>query len=254
MIRLHRPPEPASLPPERAIRLAAARLAVAAGRAVARGGYGIVKPDLYAMQHHKCCYCEKREEQDKYRDVEHFRPLSTYWWLGWTWENLLFSCWDCNREYKRNQFPLRPGSTPLVAEHAPPGDEVPLLLDPADPAIDPMDEIQFRRVKIHSREYWKPFGLTDRGWATIRVCGLDRATILDHYTAHVRDAVRPKLEPFFAAHKCGETRDAVDAWNRARRGLLGPARPFRALSHDALGVLVPATMRAQYRLELTRPA
>lgn len=191
--------------------------------------------------------------QAKYRDVEHYRPKAYYWWLAWTWNNLLFACMDCNRDHKKDQFPLADGSTPLVAEHAPPGSEQPLVLDPFDPAIDPLQEIQFRSVKVQGKERWQPFGLTARGVRTIEVCGLDRPGLLTSYTDHVTREVRPKLDPLFAAAKAA-VKAAVKAWSSAKRALLHPARPFRALSYDALSALVPLAVREEYNLGLERPS
>lgn len=254
MIRFDRGLEPASLGRARAEGLAAAREAIRTGAPLELAGYEVVKAELFAAQQRKCCYCEKLQEQAKHRDVEHFRPKARYWWLAWTWDNLLFACIDCNREYKKTQFPLASGSCALAAEQAPPGDERPLLIDPADPASDPLAEIEFRREKIASRERWVPYGLTERGRETIRVCGLDRPGLLTLYADHVRDVVRPKLEAFFAAHAREDVRAAIKAWDTAKRGLLGRERPFRALSHDALKRLVPEALRARYGLELPRPA
>lgn len=128
MIRLTRGPEPDSLVPIREEQLADARKAVAAGRKIRFDGYSVVKREIFGAQHRKCCYCEKLEEQAKYRDVEHYRPKAYYWWLAWTWDNLLFACMDCNRDHKKDQFPLADGSTPLVAEQAPPASERPLVI------------------------------------------------------------------------------------------------------------------------------
>lgn len=254
MIRIDRGAEPAALAPIRSERVALARAALQSGAAIDFRGHDVVKPALFAAQHRKCCYCEKLEEQAKYRDVEHFRPKATYWWLAWTWDNLLFACIDCNREYKGEQFPLASGSSALVAEQSPPGGELPLLIDPADRTSDPLDEIEFRRETIQSRERWKPYGLTPRGRRTIEVCGLDRPGLLTLYASHVRDLVRPKLTAFLSAHKLADVQAATRAWETAKRGLLGRERPFRALSHDALKVLVPAPVRARYGLLLARPA
>jgi hypothetical protein len=254
VIGFARPAEPAALPPLRAAKLAAARTAKASGAKVDFTEYDVVKPALFAMQHGKCCYCEKREEQAKYRDVEHYRPKVLYWWLTWTWENLLFACIDCNREQKRDRFPLSPEGPRLVPEQAPPGEERPLVLDPSDRLMDPAREIEFRRERVSGRERWVPHGVTPRGSETIAVCGLDRPNLLDLYTYHVVHGVRPKLDAFFTAHREGDAQDAFKAWERTKRGLLLPGgAPFRALSHDALNMLVPVELRERYRLVLDRP-
>ena len=254
MIRIARVLEPASLAPVRNQGLSDARDALLQKKKIVFEGYDVVKKDLAAMQHQKRCYCEKRQEQAKYRDVEHYRPKSLYWWLAWTWENLLFACIDCNRDQKRDRFPLEPGSTSLVAEQAPPVGERPLLLDPSDSSVEPTKEIVFFRERIQGKERWIPRGVSARGRATIEVSGLDRPTLLDLYAEHVLHAVRPKLESFFAAHQASNGRAAFEAWETARRGLLARARPFRALSYDALNVFVPAGLRASYPLTLDRPA
>jgi hypothetical protein len=253
VIRIAREPEPAGFAIIRDSKLQDARDAIAQGKRIQFKEYDYVKTDLARMQYNKCCYCEKLEEQAKYRDVEHYRPKSAYWWLTWTWENLLFACIDCNREHKRDQFPLSPGDKALVAELSPPGGEHPLVLDPSDPGIDPTTEITFRREFIHKRERWVPRGLTERGRTTIEVCGLDRPNLLDLYTDHVKHRVRPRLEPLFKADHEGHTRMVLETWNTAKRALLARARPFRALSYDALLVIVSPAYRDRYRLTLDRP-
>jgi uncharacterized protein (TIGR02646 family) len=253
MIRIARCAEPAGLHAVRDERLEAAREAIGASTKFHFTEYDIVKPALAVMQHNKCCYCEKREEQAKYRDVEHYRPKSVYWWLAWTWENLLFSCVDCNREHKRDRFPLSSADRALVAEQAPPGGERPMVLDPTDPRSDPMTHIEFRREKVQGRERWTPYGTTERGWQTIDVCGLARPGLLTLYKAHVDEHVRPRLERFEATLREQDSQAVFRTWDSVRRGLLARERPFRALSHDALNVLVPAAVRDRCRLELVRP-
>ena len=253
MIRIARTPEPAALTPVRVEELVKAREARAVGGQTDFKGYEVVKNALARMQHNKCCYCEKREEQAKYRDVEHYRPKAIYWWLAWTWENLLFSCIDCNREQKRSQFPLEDGSLRLDPEEPPPGNERPLVLDPSDPIIDPIEEIRFRHERVQGRERWVPRGLTPRGQKTIEVCGLDRSSLLDLYGFHVEECVRPTIQPFVDSCRAASTSDTPAAWEKATRSLLAPDRPFRALSRDALEVLVSPELRKQYRIILPRP-
>ena len=116
-----------------------------------------------------------------------------------------------------------------------------------------MDEIEFCRERVQGKERWKPYGLTQRGRITVQVCGLDRPGMLTLYTDHVLHVVRPKLEPLFAAHQASDAKAVVKAWSSATRALLHPARPFRALSHDALSILVPAHVREDYNLPLEHP-
>lgn len=59
-----------------------------------------IKRSLFAFYNGKCAFCEQRVEQWQ---VEHFRPKSIYYWLAFSWDNLLYACPDCNGA-KSNTF------------------------------------------------------------------------------------------------------------------------------------------------------
>jgi hypothetical protein len=252
VIRLVRGPDPDPLRGKRPRKLEDARAIIARGEKPDPRGYGDdgVKEQIFQAQHRKCAYCEKREERSKYRDAEHYRPRSRYWWLAWTWENLLFACIDCNRDYKKDQFPLVDEAQRLVPEEAPPGGEQPLLLDPYDPRIDLQHEIEFRREDVQGQERWKPYGLTTRGEETIRICGLDRQSLLTEYKIHVRETVWPKVERFLAAVEAGAPWEIGRAWRILTLGLFWKDQPYQALSRDALKALVKPALRERYQLSL----
>lgn len=75
-----------------------------------------VRTALWAMQHQKCCYCERKRDKKSESDIDHFRPKADvteadgthkgYWWLAYEWANLFFSCRKCNQEHKKNHFPV----------------------------------------------------------------------------------------------------------------------------------------------------
>lgn len=52
-----------------------------------------IKERLESLYHEKCVYCEKRIEEYQ---IEHYRPKSIYYWLAYSWDNLLISCGTCN--------------------------------------------------------------------------------------------------------------------------------------------------------------
>jgi hypothetical protein len=253
MIRLVRAAqEPEPLRVKRPDKLADARVAIARREKIDFSGYGDdgAKEQIFEAQHRKCAYCEKREERAKYRDTEHYRPKSPYWWLAWTWENLLFACIDCNRDYKKNQFPLLDERQRLAPEELPPGSEVPLLIDPYDSSIDLQREIEFRRDDVQGQERWKPYGLTTRGAETIRICGLDRQSLLTEYKLHVRETVWPKVEKFRAVADTGAPREIQRAWASLKLGLFWKDQPYQALSRDALKILTQPVLRERYQLSL----
>lgn len=65
--------------------------------------YQDVKEALKLLYHGKCAYCET---YDPSPHVEHYRPKrGGYYWLAYSWDNLIISCSQCNIK-KRDQFPI----------------------------------------------------------------------------------------------------------------------------------------------------
>jgi uncharacterized protein (TIGR02646 family) len=270
MIRIQRGAEPAELAAARTKELPRIR-AIATTRRPTQDDIGnhykVAHDALWRAQHRKCCYCEHRE-QSKRNDVEHFRPKARasrkpgsrdphgYWWLAWTWENLLFSCRNCNQApAKSDQFPLDVGSEALQAEQMPPGKERPLLIDPATESG--IDHIQFAWTSIGlatiGRWTPRPRNGSRRGAWTIKVCQLDRPDLLDLYGHHVEHTVLPVLDDTRAALRAGNSAEAQHQWRRVLLRLLNPAQLYVGLSYDALDHFIPAVVRKKHQLELRLP-
>lgn len=98
-----------------------------------------IKRQLSMLSHGKCYYCDQYIESSAYGDVDHYRPKSKYWWLAYTWENLVFSCQLCNQMYKKGHFPVagRRANGPRSNLD----DERPLLINPLDE--NPEDHIAY---------------------------------------------------------------------------------------------------------------
>ena len=153
-------------------------------------GHPIVKHALSVAQHQKCCFCEGRFGAYAPADVEHYRPKGAtrqdensptvvpgYFWLAYSWDNLYYCCQVCNRNNKKNFFPL---TNPDMRVRAPNGDlndEHPLILDPGG-RKDPREHIKFR--------YEHVVGKTDAGRQTIRFLGLNRASLIEERLKHLR--------------------------------------------------------------------
>jgi uncharacterized protein (TIGR02646 family) len=74
-----------------------------------------VKKALADQYHHKCAFCEQKVEQFH---VEHFRPKKGgYYWLAFSWDNLLLSCPTCN-QHKDTNFACTFGQTSLQSGDA----------------------------------------------------------------------------------------------------------------------------------------
>ncbi len=65
-----------------------------------------VQKILQNIYHLKCAYCEKKL-LDASKPIEHYRPKrGGYYWLAYSWDNLLLSCTECNTA-KGNKFPVK---------------------------------------------------------------------------------------------------------------------------------------------------
>lgn len=150
-----------------------------------------VKAALIIMQHDKCCFCESKVTHIGYGDVEHYRPKGGYkqdnseplqplgyYWLAYTWDNLLFSCQLCNQQYKKNLFPLLNPENRARNHHDDIALEEPLLINPS--IMNPQEHIGFRE------EIPYPLDGSIYGKTTISALGLDREEL--------NEARRTKLE------------------------------------------------------------
>ncbi len=54
-----------------------------------------VQKELKKIYHLKCAYCEQKL-LDAPKHIEHYRPKDIYYWLAYSWDNLLLCCGSCN--------------------------------------------------------------------------------------------------------------------------------------------------------------
>ncbi len=71
-----------------------------------------IKEALGIIYYNKCAYCEQKviESTENYIEenrhtIEHYRPKSIYYWLAYSWDNLLWCCRKCNQN-KDNNFEI----------------------------------------------------------------------------------------------------------------------------------------------------
>lgn len=253
MIPVVRGPEPDVLSQVRAKQLALVRALGRPPKSEEVSGYRVVAESLWRAQKYKCCYCEHKVKKG-YNDVEHYRPKARadrkpgsdethgYWWLAFTWDNLLFACPDCNRSSKNDRFPVEAGSVSLVPEQSSPGHERPLLIDPSD-GKNPVELIGFVETPIvrGGPAFWcaRPRNGNLRGAVTIEVLDLNSQDLLELRTDHVRTFVNPFVTDLRAALQTGHPDDMDAAFNRAMR-LLAPGNVFVGVTYDALRAAVPS--------------
>jgi hypothetical protein len=123
----------------------------------------------------RCMYCGDNQGSD----VDHFEPLSRKPLRTFDWLNHLLACSICNSHFKRDRYPTAPDGTPLLI----------------DPTVD--DPLDHMRLSLSAGAYHPT---SDRGAATIDVCGLNRPVL-----TRGRVAARSTVE------RC------VRMWDRARQ-------------------------------------
>lgn len=273
MIRVERGAEPPELRLSRKRHLARAMLSLAVGEKVTFEGYDVevedvadarhtVKKRLFRRQHQKCAYCE-RSGGDRGQPVEHMRPkggadrgdprtdkrgvkvdAQHYWWLAWSWDNLVFACTSCNASgAKGTWFPLAPGSASLKSPDVLRADlddaafdttrEAAMLLDPTrDNPLDHIVWLPTNPAEVPEKFLWEPRDKGSvRGAITIQALGL-RHTLPDQVTEHIRSNIWVAWLRDVVAHP--EKPRARERWAEMSREKLLPSQPFTAASYDAL--------------------
>ncbi len=188
---------------------------------------------LHSMQHGKCCYCECLVDRGT---IDHYRPkgsvaqssgtrVSTrgYYWLAYTWENLLLACEACNMRFKRDFFPLEVPERRVLhhKDAARLAQEAPLLLDPT------LDEPE---VHISFRAY-TPVARTRRGRATIELLRLD-SSFLDNQREQIYWLI-DKLLTILEASRTGIT--ALP--ESLKRAMCEQLVRFSAVTHAYAGMI-----------------
>lgn len=136
-----------------------------------------IKRILEKLYNNKCAFCERVMER---WDVEHFRPKAIYYWLAFSWDNLLFSCPTCNGHKKAN-FDVE-----TVAGHPSP-DQIAKIHELADEyfLLEKPKMIHPEKEEEHLKDLWtfdeNGNMLTDdeRGAYTIDTIKLNRKRLRD---------------------------------------------------------------------------
>jgi len=186
----------------------------------------VLKPIFVKIQSRKCAYCEKsllyHKSGASTGDIEHYRPKKgveiwptkhpipvgvsdpdCYYLLAFNLRNYLLACEICNRDFKRNYFPIAGPRCPTNSKR--PRNlyaERPYLLHPLDlNDTDPEELIEFRgivpvpKAVQGTHDYW-------RAIVTIELLGLTGGNRLD------LDIERSKvIERLHLALNCADSND-----------------------------------------------
>jgi uncharacterized protein (TIGR02646 family) len=138
---------------------------------------GSLKTILHELFNGKCGYCEKKIELPYDGVIDRFRPHNgvrdknkyfqdLYWWLVFDWDNLVYSCIDCN-QYKANYFPIKGKRAMSKTDDL--ANERKLLLSPC--IDEPRNHFTFSKGEINSE--------TDEGLQTIELLRLNRTSLVN---------------------------------------------------------------------------
>lgn len=153
-----------------------------------------VKEALSIIYKGKCAFCEQKEELTH---VEHFRPKDIYYWLAFSWDNLLTSCPTCNTHklakfdidgdevsFENTELNVRNINSSSATYDA---IENPKMVNPE--VTDPNGQIYFEKDGSIKSD-------NPRFAYTIETCKIDRSNLndrrrelLNRFREHVRDAL-----------------------------------------------------------------
>jgi nucleoside phosphorylase len=136
---------------------------------------------LRAVFDHKCVYCEQPITADDLAHVQLFRPPITYEWLRWEGDNFYLSCAGCATA-KQMLFPVAHQRAPRGTFGPALRTEQPLLLDPCDTDVNPLDHLYFTKEGYAEVRDDSPVGM-----ATINLLQLNRPELVEQRRAAASD-------------------------------------------------------------------
>lgn len=137
-----------------------------------------LKKSLHEVFHGKCGYCESKIDSSDLGIIDRYRPNNgvrekneyyqdLYWWLTFEWDNLIYSCKECN-QYKGNYFPIK--GKRILNEKDDLTTENRMLVNPYED--NPSDHFSYDNSgNIHA--------ITEEGYQTIELLRLDRTDLLE---------------------------------------------------------------------------
>lgn len=139
-----------------------------------------LKKYLHEVFHGKCGYCETKIESPELGTVDRYRPNNgvrdkneyhqdLYWWLTFEWNNLIYSCKECN-QFKGNYFPIK--GRRALNENDGYENEHRMLLNPY------LDE-PGNHLRYEDNDRGHIDALTDEGNQTIELLRLNRTDLVE---------------------------------------------------------------------------
>lgn len=164
--------------------------------------YKVAQKELKILYNKKCAYCEKTlVDTDKH--VEHYRPKSIYYWLAFSWDNLLLACAECNRK-KTNIFAINGERAVYNSQSLEElqssiqildGQEKPRLINPEQVSQSFLNEhLKFHLFENPNGKEGELSSSEDRLIYTIEICDLNREELRERRLTLLQDLKNAILE------------------------------------------------------------
>lgn len=173
-----------------------------------------IKDKLNNLYHYKCAYCEDHAEQTH---VDHYRPKKDYYWLAYSWDNLISSCPKCN-QFKTDDFALEGkkavppkksddlSNINILSSQEYDREEKPMLLNPER---DRLDDVFLFDVEGHIKG-----NNNSRADYTISTCHLDRKELVDGRRKLIDDYRNAIEAELINASTIAEQKTAIEVLTR----------------------------------------
>lgn len=172
--------------------------------------YSCVRNDLKKLYNDKCGYCEK-SIVDEREPIEHYRPKkgkTPYFWLAYSWDNLLLSCDKCN-SHKGSRFPIENEQNRIKSDNLSfdilhnqiskyTKTEKPLIINPEQETVESL--AQMLTFDLHSAEI-KAKNNNHKMKITIDFCGLNRSTLQQFKRLPIVNDLKRLIRIFKETHK-----------------------------------------------------
>lgn len=172
--------------------------------------YSCVRQDLKTIYNDKCGYCEKGIADER-EPIEHYRPKkgkTPYFWLAYSWDNLLLSCDKCN-SHKGSRFPIKNEHNRIKSDNLSFDQihsqiqhynkiEAPLIINPEQETNESLNQIltfDFHSAEIQAKNN------NNKMQRTIDFCGLNRPTLRKFKRLPIVNDLKRLIRLFKETHK-----------------------------------------------------
>ncbi len=190
-----------------------------------------VKKSLKDIYNKKCAFCEQKiiecidnNLEDCSQTIEHYRPKGKYYWLAFSWDNLLLCCYRCNQNkdnkfeiinnleiFNKNTFLKKIHKIVKIYNRI----EKPKMIHPELENI--LNKLSFKNGIINSND--------ERVKYTINNCGLDRDELNDKRQTIIDDFIESIID------KKLKNESIIDILKDLISDFKNPDNEFRALRY-----------------------